>query len=174
MWVHSTISTGHSVHFHWSGGCFTAPEFWHGTSRPLLRVLQLLRGLPAITGTPSGEVATPVGLHDFTGNTDQAEAFPHASCSVHTSQQVVGMLSRPHSHAAQFPLWANTHKHQHSAPTLSGQAECHSRLLVSPTPSPLLTSGCGTQNCPPAQHLSNAVSIWQEVGLFCWLVCRRG
>ena len=41
--------------------------------------------LPVITGTPSGEVATPVGLHDFTGNTDKAEPSPHAFCSVHAS-----------------------------------------------------------------------------------------
>ena len=58
--------------------------------------------LPVITGTPSGEVAMPVGPHDFLRETDQAGASPHASCSVHTPQPMVTVIRPPCSACAHY------------------------------------------------------------------------
>ena len=73
------------------------PEHWHGTPCPprSVQLSMTAERLPVITGTPSSEVAMPVGPHDFLGKTDHAGASPHASCSVHASRPMVTVIGPP-------------------------------------------------------------------------------
>ena len=80
------------------------PEHWHGTPCPpqSRQLFTTAERLPVVMGTPSGEVATPVGPHDFLGETDQAGASPHASCSVHAPWPMVTVIGPPSSCCAHY------------------------------------------------------------------------
>ena len=90
-----------AVCVHWHS---VRPEHWHGTPCPPQsgQLFMTAERLPVITGTPSGEVATPVGPHDFLGETDQAGASPHASCSVHAPRPMVTVIGPPSSSCVHY------------------------------------------------------------------------
>ena len=79
-------------------------------------------------GTPSGEVAMPVGPHDFTGKTDQAGVSPCASWLVHTSRPVVTVIGP-------LPSSCVHHSRASSGPTVVVTfGQLHLRSAPSPAP----------------------------------------
>ena len=94
--------------------------------------------LPVVTGTPSGEVATPVGPRDFLGETDQAGVSPHASCSVHTPRPMVTVIGPPSSSCAHYSRassgptvvvsFSQPHLRSAPPPALAGPMPVHRRL----------------------------------------------
>ena len=115
--------------------------------------------LPVITGTPSGEVAMPVGPHDFLGETDQAGASPHASCSVHAPRPMVTVIGPPSSSCAHYARassgptvvvsFSQPHLRSAPPPAPAGPMPVHPRLQRGLRGSPPLASDRGPLGLGP-------------------------